>query len=149
MAMTFYFFRIMFIIAIIMFFVALTSISLRFTGKLFTTRWFLKLCLWMTPAGVIATMAGWVTSETGRQPYVIYGLLRTAEASSSLSNFQVIFSFGLFVIVYAVLLTAYILFVRKIVRKGPETIHETSKTEERKKDNFISGLPETIKLSAK
>jgi len=101
----------------------------------------------MTPAGVIATVAGWITSETGRQPYVIYGLLRTAEASSSLSNFQVIFSFGLFVIVYAVLLVAYIIFVRKIVQKGPETIHETSKTEEHKKDNFISGLPESIKLS--
>jgi cytochrome bd ubiquinol oxidase subunit I len=149
MAMTFYFFRIMFLIAILMFFVALTSISLRFTGKLFTKRWFLKLSLWMTPAGVIATVAGWITSETGRQPYVIYGLLRTAEASSSLSNFQVIFSFGLFVIVYAVLLAAYILFVCKIVRKGPETIQETSKTEEHKKENFISGLPETIKLTVK
>jgi cytochrome d ubiquinol oxidase subunit I len=149
MAMTFYFFRIMFLIAILMFFVALTSISLRLTGKLFTTGWFLKLSLWMTPAGVIATVAGWITSETGRQPYVIYGLLRTAEASSPLSNFQVIFSFGLFVIVYAVLLAAYILFVCKIVRKGPETIQDTIKTDERSKDNFISGLPDTIKLSVK
>jgi cytochrome bd-type quinol oxidase subunit 1 len=59
-----------------------------------------------------------------------------------------IFSFGLFVIVYAVLLVAYILFVRKIVRKGPETIHETSKTEGRKEDNFLSGLPKSIKITA-
>jgi cytochrome d ubiquinol oxidase subunit I len=149
MAMTFYFSRIMILIGILMFFVALTSISLRFTGKLFTKRWFLKLSLWMTPAGVIATVAGWITSETGRQPYVIYGLLRTAETSSSLSNFQVIFSFGLFLIVYTVLLAAYIIFVCKIVKKGPETIQDTIKTNEHKKDNFISGLPETIKLSVK
>lgn len=103
--------------------------------------------VWMTPAGVIATMAGWVTSESGRQPYVIYGLLRTDEAASSLSNFPVIFSFGLFLIVYAILLIAYILFVRKIVRKGPEFFHETSKTEGHKEDNFISGLPKSIKIT--
>jgi cytochrome d ubiquinol oxidase subunit I len=132
MAITFYFFRIMFLTAILIFIVALTSISLRFTGKLYSTPWFLKLCLWMTPAGVIATVAGWVTSETGRQPYVIYGLLRTSAGASSLSDGQVIFSFSLFLMVYLTLLTAYILFVRQIVKAGPDGINNTLRTTNRK-----------------
>jgi len=103
----------------------------------------------MTPAGVIATIAGWITSETGRQPYVIYGLLRTEAAASSLSNFQVVFSFSLFLITYIILLAAYIKFICKIVQKGPEEIQNTLKTDERKTDNFISGLPEGIKLNVK
>jgi cytochrome d ubiquinol oxidase subunit I len=132
MAVTFYFFRIMFLTAILMFIVALTSISLRFTGKLYSKRWFLKLCLWMLPAGVIATVAGWVTSEAGRQPFVIYGLLRTSEADSPLSSGQVIFSFSLFLVVYLTLLIAYILFVRKIVIAGPDEINTTLRTDNHK-----------------
>jgi len=149
MALTFYFFRVMFLVAILMFFTALTSIALRFTGSLFVKRWFLKMSIFMTPAGVIATIAGWITSETGRQPYVIYGLLRTEAAASSLSNFQVVFSFSLFLITYIILLAAYIKFICKIVQKGPEEIQNTLKTDERKTDNFISGLPEGIKLNVK
>jgi cytochrome d ubiquinol oxidase subunit I len=132
MAVTFYFFRVMFLTAILMFIVALTSISLRFTGKLYSKRWFLKLCLWMLPAGVIATVAGWVTSEAGRQPYVIYGLLRTSAADSPLSSGQVIFSFSLFLVVYLTLLIAYILFVRKIVIAGPDEISNTLRADNRK-----------------
>src|ERR1700722_19688624 len=132
MAVTFYFFRIMFLTAILMFIVALTSVALRFTGKLYSKRWFLKLCCWMLPAGLIATVAGWVTSEAGRQPYVIYGLLRTSAADSPLSNGHVIFSFGLFLVVYLTLLIAYILFVRKIVIAGPDEINTTLRTDNRK-----------------
>jgi cytochrome bd ubiquinol oxidase subunit I len=131
MAMTFYFFRVMFLTAIMMFIVALTSVALRFTGKLYSKRWFLRLCLWMLPAGVIATVAGWVTSETGRQPYVIYGLLRTSAAASSLSNGEVIFSFSLFLMVYLILLIAYILFVRKLVIAGPGETNNTLRTNNR------------------
>ena len=149
MAVTFYFFRVMFLTAILMFIVALTSVALRFTGKLFSKRWFLRLTLWMAPAGAIATVAGWVTSEAGRQPYVIYGLLRTDQAASNLSDFQVVFSFSLFLAVYVILMIAYIYFICKIVKKGPETIHNTIRTDERTKDNFVSGLPDGIKLTAK
>jgi cytochrome d ubiquinol oxidase subunit I len=74
-------------------------------------------------------VAGWVTSETGRQPYVIYGLLRTREAASPLSSGQVIFSFGMFAMVYLILLVAYILFVRKLVIAGPAEIPNTLRTD--------------------
>jgi cytochrome d ubiquinol oxidase subunit I len=132
MAVTFYFFRIMFLTAILMFIVAMTSVALRFTGKLYSKTWFLKLCLWMLPAGVIATVAGWVTSEAGRQPYVIYGLLRTSAGDSPLSSGQVVFSFSLFLIVYLTLLFAYIRFVRKIVITGPDKLTNTLRIDNRK-----------------
>jgi cytochrome bd ubiquinol oxidase subunit I len=132
MAVTFYFFRIMFLAAILMFIVAMTSVALRFTGKLYSKTWFLKLCCWMLPAGVIATVAGWVTSEAGRQPYVIYGLMRTSAADSPLGSGQVIFSFSLFLAVYLTLLIAYIRFVRKIVITGPDEISNTLRIDNRK-----------------
>ena len=145
MGITFYFFRVMFLSAILMFIIAVSSVVLRFTGKLYSTKWFLRLCLLTTPAGVIATMAGWVTSEAGRQPYVIFGKLRTSAAASILSSGEVVTSFTLFLTVYLVLLVAFILFVSKLVKKGPETLHETLKTGSHRKELFISGLPGTAK----
>jgi cytochrome d ubiquinol oxidase subunit I len=145
--MTFYFFRIMFFLAIMMFFVALSSIALRFTGKLYTTKWFLKLCLWLTPAGVIATVAGWVTSETGRQPYVIYGKLRTIDAASNITSGVVIFSFFAFVVVYLILLGAYIIHIVRIVKKGPEDSHHTLRADGKHKMEFTAGLPQSLKTN--
>lgn len=146
MGMTFYFFRIMFLTAILIFFIAATSVALRFTGKLYEKQWFLKLCLYTTPAGVIATIAGWVTSETGRQPYVIFGKLRTSAAASVLSDGEVIFSFGLFLVIYLLILAAFILFVSRLVKKGPDVLQETLSTENLKKELFISGLPDSTKI---
>jgi cytochrome d ubiquinol oxidase subunit I len=124
MALVFYSFRTMFLLGILMFIAAATSVILRFTGKLFTRRWFLKLCLVLAPAGVIATIAGWVTSEAGRQPYIVFGQLLTRDALSPLTTGQVGFSLGLFLIIYLGMLTAYITFLARTVRKGPEAALE-------------------------
>ncbi|MFC0513085.1 cytochrome ubiquinol oxidase subunit I [Mucilaginibacter angelicae] len=149
MAITFYFFRVMFLTAILIFFIAMTSVVLRFTGKLYTKKWFLRLCLWTTPAGVIATIAGWVTSEAGRQPYVIFGKLRTSAAASVLSNGEVVFSFTLFVVIYLGMLGAFIYYISRLVKKGPELLHETLKTDSMKKELFTAGLPGIVKSSYK
>lgn len=148
MAITFYFFRIMFLIAILIFIIAITSIVFRFTGRLYSKKWFLKLCLLATPAGVIATIAGWVTSEAGRQPYVIFGKLRTSAASSSLSAGEVIFSFSLFLLIYLLMLIAFIYYISKIVKTGPEEDIETLKTSTLKKERFTLGVPEIVKPSS-
>lgn len=149
MAITFYFFRVMFLTAILMFFVAMTSVVLRFTGKLYTKKWFLRLCLWAMPAGVIATIAGWVTSEAGRQPYVIFGKLRTSAAASVLSNGEVVFSFTLFLVIYLGMLAAFIYYISRLVKKGPEVLHQTLKTDSIKKELFTAGLPDIAKTSYK
>ncbi|HEV7962331.1 MAG TPA: cytochrome ubiquinol oxidase subunit I, partial [Actinoplanes sp.] len=66
-------FRVMFYASLLMFAAALTGVVLRIRRKLYSARWFHKLLVWMTPAGVVAVIAGWVTAETGRQPFVVYG----------------------------------------------------------------------------
>ncbi|MGA9853353.1 MAG: cytochrome ubiquinol oxidase subunit I [Gammaproteobacteria bacterium] len=88
-------------------------------------RWFLCWTLWMTPVGFIATVAGWWTAETGRQPWVVQGLMRTTDAFSPLEPQRVLYSFLAFIGIYIVVMWAYIYYVVKVIRKGPaqETPH--------------------------
>jgi len=60
----------------------LTALVLFFRKRLFDARWFHYWCMALTPAGFIAVLAGWFVTEIGRQPYIVYGILRTAEAAS-------------------------------------------------------------------
>ena len=76
---------------------------LRWRGRLYDRRWFLLACEWSLPLGFIAVIAGWVVTETGRQPWVVYHQLRTADAvTPSLSGGQVMASLMLYVAVYLV-----------------------------------------------
>jgi cytochrome bd ubiquinol oxidase subunit I len=72
-----------------------------------------------TPTGFVATLAGWIVAETGRQPWVVHGLLRTADSVSPIPAASVAVSLALFVVVYGLLFAAYLYFVFKLVRKGP------------------------------
>jgi cytochrome d ubiquinol oxidase subunit I len=73
----------------------------------------------MLPVGVIATIAGWVVSESGRQPWLVYGKLLVNKSASSLSAGELIASLAAFWIVYLVLITAWIRQVVREVRQGP------------------------------
>ncbi len=119
MAMTFYGFRVMYVTAILMFAVCAASLWLRWKRRLFIARWFLRALVLMTPAGVIATLGGWYVAETGRQPWVIYGVLRTADAISPVPAPVLLASFIAFVCVYSLFMTAFLIFVLRIVRRGP------------------------------
>lgn len=87
-------------------------------------RWFLRWALWMTPAGFIATVAGWWTAETGRQPWVVQGLMRTADASSLLEPHRVLYSLLAFIGIYFVVMWAYLYYLMKVIRKGPAMVTE-------------------------
>jgi cytochrome d ubiquinol oxidase subunit I len=76
--------------------------------------------LWTLPAGVFATIAGWVVSESGRQPWLVYGKLLVSNSSSSLTTGEVIASLAAFWIVYLGLFGAWVRQVIRQVRKGPE-----------------------------
>jgi len=119
MAMTFYGFRVMYATAIAMFAVGVASLWLRWKRRLFTTRWFLRALVVMSPAGLIATLGGWYLAETGRQPWVIYGVLRTADAISPVPASVLLGSLVAFVCVYGLFMTAFLIFVFRIVRQGP------------------------------
>ncbi|MET7519460.1 cytochrome ubiquinol oxidase subunit I [Streptomyces sp. NPDC005480] len=116
----FYGFRAMYFTALAMFGMAFTGVVLRLRGRLFTARRFHRLMVWMAPAGVVAISGGWITAETGRQPWVVYGLIRTSDAVSHLSLGAAIASLTGFVTVYALLLGLWIRYIVRTVRTGPE-----------------------------
>jgi cytochrome d ubiquinol oxidase subunit I len=117
---TFYGFRVMYYGALLMFAAALIGVVLRLRGRLYSTRWFHKLLLAMLPVGIFAIWGGWVLAETGRQPWLVYGKLLTADAVSPLKTWQVLATFALFVCVYLSLLAVYAWYVARVVRDGPE-----------------------------
>src|SRR6201981_2490399 len=119
MAWVFYGFRVMYGLAIIMFGVCIASLWLRWQGRLFTTRWFLRTLVVMTPSGVIATLGGWYLAETGRQPWVIYGILRTVDAISPVPAQALLSTLIAFVCVFAVFISAFLVFTFRIIRRGP------------------------------
>jgi len=119
MGWVFYGFRTMYAIAMAMFALVVVSLWLRWRGRLFSTRWFLIALAWMTPSGVLATLGGWYTAETGRQPYVIYGLLRTADAVSPVPAGTLLSSLIAFILIYSIFFTAFLVFVLRAIRRGP------------------------------
>ena len=76
------------------------SLLARAAGKLYEWRWLKRFAVLMGPAGFIAVIAGWITTEVGRQPFTVYGLMRTAESASPLAAPAVGASLIAFVIVY-------------------------------------------------
>jgi cytochrome d ubiquinol oxidase subunit I len=119
MGMVFYAFRIMYGLAIVMFAVGVASLWLRLRGRLFSSRWFLWMLVFMTPSGIIATLAGWYVAETGRQPWVIYGILRTVDAMSPVPAHALLSNLIAFVCVYAVFIIVFLTFTFRIIRRGP------------------------------
>jgi cytochrome d ubiquinol oxidase subunit I len=117
--MVFYAFRIMYCLAMLMFAMGVASLWLRFRGTLFNSRWFLWMLVFMTPSGIIATLAGWYVAETGRQPWVIYGILKTVDAVSPVPSQALLSTLIAFVCVYAVFITAFLIFAFRIIRRGP------------------------------
>ena len=75
----FFAFRIMVGLGVIMLLVAVVGQFLKLRRRLWDAGWFLQLCQYLAPIGFIAVIAGWTTTEVGRQPWTVYGLLRTAD----------------------------------------------------------------------
>jgi len=117
----FYSFRVMVGVGSLMALTGLAGLILYLRKRLFDTRWFQKWCIAMIPAGFIAVLAGWFVTEIGRQPYVIQGILRTAEALSPVNGVPVAISLGAFILTYGVVFGAGAYYIIKLIRKGPET----------------------------
>jgi cytochrome d ubiquinol oxidase subunit I len=74
----------------------------------------------MGPAGFVAVIAGWTTAEVGRQPYVVFGALRTADAASPVTAGEVSVSLIAFLIVYAVIFSVGVLYILRLIAEGPK-----------------------------
>jgi cytochrome d ubiquinol oxidase subunit I len=96
----FWTFRVMVGLGSLMLLLGACSLLARATRKLYDWRWLHRFALVMGPAGFVAVIAGWMTTEIGRQPFTIYGLLRTADSVSPLAAPAVASSLIAFVLVY-------------------------------------------------
>jgi len=114
----FWSFRIMVGIGLLMLLVAGLSALLFLRRRLFDSRWFLRLLVLCSPLGFVAVIAGWVTAEVGRQPWVVYGQLRTADAVSPVPGASVLLSLLLFILVYGVIFGAGLYYIAKTIRQG-------------------------------
>jgi cytochrome d ubiquinol oxidase subunit I len=90
--------------------------------RLFEDRWFLRAAVAMGPAGFLAVICGWVTAEAGRQPYTVYGVLRTDHSMSPVGAGQVSTSLGLFLVVYAVVFSVGVLYILRLMAEGPVVV---------------------------
>ena len=122
MAAVFWGFRVMFLAALLMFGTVFYATILRLRRKLWTSRRFHRFLLWTTPVGILAILGGWATAETGRQPWVVFGQLRTADAVSHLAPGELVFSVVGFSLLYVVMLVAYIAYIVHTVRIGPDQV---------------------------
>jgi cytochrome d ubiquinol oxidase subunit I len=94
--------------------------------------WYLRTLTWAMPLPVLACLLGWMTTEVGRQPWIVQGELRTVDAvSATVGTGQVATTLGIFVAIYAVLFFAWLYIVRGLIRKGPETEHAPAPEQER------------------
>jgi cytochrome d ubiquinol oxidase subunit I len=119
----FYAFRVMVGIGMLMLLLALIALYLKIKGNLFNKTWFLKACVWSAPLGFIALWCGWITAEMGRQPWIVYQLIRTVDAVSQVPLHEVMISFILIFIVYGIIFGYfYFYFLNKTIRKGPSKV---------------------------
>jgi cytochrome d ubiquinol oxidase subunit I len=116
----FWSFRIMVALGFLMFALGLASLLARWRGRLYDWRWLHRFAVAMAPAGFVAVICGWVTTEVGRQPWVVYGLLRTKDAVSPIAAPAVTGSLVAFVLVYFTVFGAGVLYVLRLMAKAPE-----------------------------
>ncbi|EOB4971415.1 cytochrome ubiquinol oxidase subunit I [Vibrio fluvialis] len=120
----FWSFRVMAGLGMLMILSALTALWLRRKGKLYDTKLFHRFVLLMGPSGLIALLAGWFTTEIGRQPWVVYGMMRTRDAASNHDVLQMSITLALFVIIYFSVFTVGITYMMRLVGKGPTAFEQ-------------------------
>jgi cytochrome d ubiquinol oxidase subunit I len=110
-------------LGMLMIMLGLWSLWLRWKGRLWKSRPFLRFALWMGPSGVVAILAGWFTTEIGRQPWTVYGLLRTSDAVSAHGALQLGVTLSIFIVVYIAVFGTGIAYLMRLIRVGPQS-HE-------------------------
>jgi cytochrome d ubiquinol oxidase subunit I len=119
-AVVFYAFRVMLYIGMFMIAASLYAAFLWWRGTLFETRWFLRILSMSWWTGFVAVIAGWVVTESGRQPWLVYGIQRTADAISPVPGASILGTLGLFVFAYGIVFSMGIYYINRLIAKGPE-----------------------------
>ncbi|MFN3931220.1 MAG: cytochrome ubiquinol oxidase subunit I [Brevundimonas sp.] len=118
--LVFWGFRVMVGLGLLMIGLGLWGAWLVWRKRLTDNRWFLRFAVAMGPAGFVAVIAGWIVTEVGRQPWVVYGVLRTADAVSPVTAGSVLTSLLIYITVYAVVFVAGAIYILRLLAEGPE-----------------------------
>jgi|SRR5262245_13242413 len=116
----FWSFRVMVGVGVLMVLVGVWSLLQRYRGQLTASAALLRFAVVMSPAGFIAVLAGWITTEVGRQPYTVYGLLRTAQSHSPIDAAAVAGSLLAFIAVYFAAFGAGTFYILRLMRHQPQ-----------------------------
>ena len=115
----FWTFRAMVGLGFLMFGLGLFSLLARWRGTLFSNRWLHRAALAMGPAPIVAMLCGWMTTEIGRQPYTVYGVLRTADSISPIALPGIATSLAVFALVYFTVFGAGVMVMLRMMAKAP------------------------------
>jgi cytochrome d ubiquinol oxidase subunit I len=118
----FFAFRIMVGIGLLLIAAGIAGGALWWRGKLFESRWFLRSAAYAWPLGFIAIIAGWFVTEQGRQPWLVYGLMRTADGISPVPGASVAGTLALFVLIYGVVFSMGIYYINRLIAAGPKDV---------------------------
>lgn len=117
----FWSFRVMVAMGLLMITLGVVSLWLRFKGRLYESRPFLWFALLMGPSGLLAILAGWFTTEIGRQPWVVYGVQRTIDAVSAHGDLHMSISLLAFIVVYCSVFGVGYHYMMRLIKQGPIT----------------------------
>jgi cytochrome d ubiquinol oxidase subunit I len=141
-AIPFFAFRIMVGIGLLMLALVVAGNLMRRGGRFLTSPTFLRACEFATPLGFFAVLAGWATTEVGRQPWTVYGLLRTADSvSPSLTGTDVAITLAGYILAYAVMFPAGLTLMVRIVRRAFEPSADHDRVESGRPGSPIEALP--------
>jgi cytochrome d ubiquinol oxidase subunit I len=124
---TFWAFRVMVGMGLVMLALGAWGAALWLFKRVDGAKWYHRALVLAAPSGFVAVLAGWISAEVGRQPYVVYGVLRTADAVSPVPAGSVATSLLFFMIVYAIVFSAGALYILRLMAKGPDTEEEPPK----------------------
>ncbi|RAH97826.1 cytochrome ubiquinol oxidase subunit I [Acuticoccus sediminis] len=118
-AIVFFAFRVMVGLGFLMLGVGVWSLWARWRGTLYTNTWLHRAAMVMGPSGLVAVLAGWITTEVGRQPYTVYGVLRTADSVSPVAAPAVGASLIAYIVIYFVVFGSGVWYVLRLLRQTP------------------------------
>lgn len=145
----FFTFRIMVGLGVLMLAVGLWSLWSRWKRTLYDSKWLHRAAMLMGPSGFIAVLAGWSTTEVGRQPYTVYGLLRTSDSLSSIDAGAVGVSLIAFILVYFAVFGAGVFYILRLMGKQPEAVdHGQNEGELHKGPTRTAGITPAIQVEA-
>ncbi|MFJ6024673.1 cytochrome ubiquinol oxidase subunit I [Brevundimonas sp. NPDC092305] len=138
----FFAFRIMVGLGLLMIALGLGGAWLIWRKRVFDSPWFLRFCVVMGPSGFIAVLAGWMVTEVGRQPWVVYGVLRTRDAVSPVIASQVATSLIAYITVYSIVFTAGAIFILRLMAEGPKAVAAEPARQDRAPGSALAGAPD-------